>query len=431
MTSSGSKPAMTTGRSYSSAKYSYGCVPITVETCAGPTKPSSGTVPSARTSGDFEDVRDRRRRQHVVAEHAEVREPACGRLQDGDRRRRRGGLEADREEHDVAAGILARRCAPRRRWNTPSGRRRRAPSPSAATIRSTPARASCRRTSRGSGRAARPARSRCRCGRSGSTHTGQPGTVHHLHVRRQQVADAVARDGVRVAAAEFHQPIAAIRPHFAGDRRRRSAARACRRGTRRCISRRLRRQPGLARTARASARPPRGRAASARSRRARSRSRRAQRRRRARATRACGRRRRRSPPFRVQAARQRAREWRGTSASAPSAVSKRDEGLAEAQAPVVRRYGHRFQHRHAARRQRGAQAARQHRVEKAAAAARDGGDPFGPRRLRDPFGQSRDDRRVEQRGAERCVALVGEPREQRPEIQRAVVRRARTRPCRG
>ena len=52
MTSSGSKPAITTGRWYSSAKYSYGWLPMTVLTCAGPMKPSSGTMPSSRTSGD-------------------------------------------------------------------------------------------------------------------------------------------------------------------------------------------------------------------------------------------------------------------------------------------------------------------------------------------------------------------------------------------
>ena len=45
ITSSGSKPAITTGLRYSSAKYSYGWLPITVDTCAGPMKPSSGTVP--------------------------------------------------------------------------------------------------------------------------------------------------------------------------------------------------------------------------------------------------------------------------------------------------------------------------------------------------------------------------------------------------
>jgi hypothetical protein len=52
MTSSGSKPAITTGLRYSSAKNSYGREPMIVDTCAGPMKPSSGTLPHCRTSGD-------------------------------------------------------------------------------------------------------------------------------------------------------------------------------------------------------------------------------------------------------------------------------------------------------------------------------------------------------------------------------------------
>jgi hypothetical protein len=51
ITSSGSNPAITTGRSYSSAKNSYGLVPMTALTWAGPMKPSTATVPSLRTSG--------------------------------------------------------------------------------------------------------------------------------------------------------------------------------------------------------------------------------------------------------------------------------------------------------------------------------------------------------------------------------------------
>ncbi len=44
------------------------------------------------------------------------------------------------------------------------------------------------------------------------------GTVDHVDVGRQQVLEAVARDRVRVAAAEFHQVVAAPGPCFAGDR---------------------------------------------------------------------------------------------------------------------------------------------------------------------------------------------------------------------
>jgi hypothetical protein len=52
ITSSGSKPAITTGLRYSAAKNSYGRLPMIVDTCAGPMKPSSRTLPHWRTSGD-------------------------------------------------------------------------------------------------------------------------------------------------------------------------------------------------------------------------------------------------------------------------------------------------------------------------------------------------------------------------------------------
>jgi hypothetical protein len=41
--------------------------------------------------------------------------------------------------------------------------------------------------------------------------------VHHLDIRRQQVLEAVAEDRVGVAAAEFHQAIAARRVRLAFD----------------------------------------------------------------------------------------------------------------------------------------------------------------------------------------------------------------------
>ena len=43
--------------------------------------------------------------------------------------------------------------------------------------------------------------------------------VHHAHRRRQQVGHTVARDGVRVAAAELHQVVAAAGVDLGGDGR--------------------------------------------------------------------------------------------------------------------------------------------------------------------------------------------------------------------
>ena len=44
------------------------------------------------------------------------------------------------------------------------------------------------------------------------------GAVHHFDIRGQQILDAVAEDRVGVAAAEFHQPIAAAGIRLAMDR---------------------------------------------------------------------------------------------------------------------------------------------------------------------------------------------------------------------
>ena len=70
----------------------------------------------------------------------------------------------------------------------------------------------------------------------GSTHTGQPGPCTMLTLRRQQVLDAVAGDRVRVAAAELHQVIAAVRPRFRARCGGRCGAPARRRGIRRRTS---------------------------------------------------------------------------------------------------------------------------------------------------------------------------------------------------
>jgi hypothetical protein len=53
----------------------------------------------------LEDRGDRRRGQHVIAEHREVPEPGFGSSLDGERGRRGGGLESDGEENYLAVRI--------------------------------------------------------------------------------------------------------------------------------------------------------------------------------------------------------------------------------------------------------------------------------------------------------------------------------------
>ena len=63
------------------------------------------------------------------------------------------------------------------------------------------------------------------------------------------------------------------------------------------------------------------------------------------------------------------------------------------------------------------QLARENRIEEAAAAAGDRGEAVSLRAARHPRTQRTNDRRMEQRGAEARVPLVGEPREERREIE--------------
>ena len=42
--------------------------------------------------------------------------------------------------------------------------------------------------------------------------------MHHLHIGGQQILDAVARDGVGVTAAKFHELVVATGDRFFGDR---------------------------------------------------------------------------------------------------------------------------------------------------------------------------------------------------------------------
>ena len=90
-----------------------------------------------------------------------------------------------------------------------------------------------------------------------------------------------------------------------------------------------------------------------------------------------------------------------------------DPRLAEGEAPVVGRDRLRLDECEAAQGERRAQLAGEDCVEKAAAAAGDGGDARGVRGQRRPFGERGDERRVEQRGAVTRVPLGGQHRDER------------------
>ena len=119
--SSGSKPAVTSGLPYCSGTKRYGPVADDGRHVAGPEEAVEAQV------GRLEDGLDRRHDRHVVAEHAEVGHAELAGAQQRDRGRRRRGLEPDREEHDLAVGVLDRDAAARRAASRRSARRRRAP----------------------------------------------------------------------------------------------------------------------------------------------------------------------------------------------------------------------------------------------------------------------------------------------------------------
>ena len=172
----------------------------------------------------------------------------------------------------------------------------------------------------------------------------------------------------------------------------------------------------LRRTARACARPPRGRVARARNRRGRSRSRRARRRRPARATCAL-----RTPSTSISAvsgsaARRRVREWRGTWSDLPvAALAARPTPGRGSEAAVVGRHGHRLR----ASRGRAADSAARRAARETIALRKQPpphatvASPSVPARPARPTRRVRaTTRRMEERGAERRVALVGEPRQE-------------------
>ena len=189
MTSSGSKPAITTGLRVFLGEVLVG---LAADHRRHVRRADEAVERHGAELAHFrrlEDVGDRRRRQHVVAEDAEVGEPVA--LPPRRMATAVGGVVVSKpiaKNTTSRCGMLAARCAARRRTNRPSGCRRRAPSPSAARARPTPARASCRRRCTGSGPVARRARSRCRCGRSAVRTPGSPGRGS-CDVRRQQVRE--------------------------------------------------------------------------------------------------------------------------------------------------------------------------------------------------------------------------------------------------
>ncbi len=155
-------------------------------------------------------------REHVVAENREIAEAFRLRLADGDRGRRRGGLEADGEEHHVAARILARDLervvhridhadirAVRLRLEkaSPLGGRHAQHVAIAAKDDAMPFREFERIIDAADGQDADRA----------------AGAMHIADVSGQQVVDAIAEDRVGVAAAKFHDVVAAGGARLAAD----------------------------------------------------------------------------------------------------------------------------------------------------------------------------------------------------------------------
>ena len=160
--------------------------------------------------GGFQDVLDGGRRQHMVAEHAEVPESLGLRLPDRHGGRRRGGLEADGEEHHLPAGVFL--CDAQR---IPDGihhadiRARRldleqTPAPAGRHPQHIPvgAQNDVMLFHQRDGIVDAPDRQHA---------DRATGAVHELHIGRHQVLHAVTENRVGVSAAEFHEMVAAIR----------------------------------------------------------------------------------------------------------------------------------------------------------------------------------------------------------------------------
>ena len=160
--------------------------------------------------GRVEQRPQRRHDRDVVAHAEEVRDAlGLGALQ-GQRGRGGGGLEADREEDDVAVGVLPSRSAARRAASRPCGCRRPRPwrrcsvcSEPGTRIMS-PKQVKITSVAAGDRDAVVDAAHRDHADRAA-------GAVDELDVLGQQVVDPVLVDRVGVAAADLHHLVVAAR----------------------------------------------------------------------------------------------------------------------------------------------------------------------------------------------------------------------------
>ena len=163
--------------------------------------------------GRFQDVRDCRRREHVAAQDAEIVKLARGGFANDQRGRRGRRFKADGEENDFAIGMF------RRNLQAIGGRVQHA-KVGAARLGPDQRQAAGSRHAQGVAVGADDRATRQREGdrmidASDRQHAYRAaGAVDHAHVGRQQVLDAVARNGMRMTAAEFHEAVAAAGHDF-------------------------------------------------------------------------------------------------------------------------------------------------------------------------------------------------------------------------
>ena len=195
--SSGSNPATTIGFPYTSDTNRYGRVPTTVDTWPGPRNPDS------RRSGDSRMALIGGTIVTWLQNTLKLLDPERARPHQRDRGRRRGRLEADREEHHVAVGVVDRDLERVERGV-------HEPDVGAARLRLdevAPGAGHPHHVAEGREDDARllgqPHRVVDAAHRDHAHRAARP--VHQLNGFRQQVLDAVPVDGVRVPAAHLHE----------------------------------------------------------------------------------------------------------------------------------------------------------------------------------------------------------------------------------
>ena len=192
----------------------------------GPDPDDGRHVPRAEEAvelqvGRVEDRLHRRDDRDVVAEDEEVANALGLGSHQGQRRRRRGGLEADRVEHDLAVGVLLRDLQARRAANRPCARRRRQPWRRAGSRRCPGTRIRSPKHVKITPGSMRDGDAVVEASHRDHAH-GASGSVHELDVARQQVLDAVLEDRVGVPTAHLHDlPVLVAR--LGGDARTQSA----------------------------------------------------------------------------------------------------------------------------------------------------------------------------------------------------------------